>query len=397
MLTTLLLALTLAAPTQDAASAQGAGAPGPEKPRIAVLGPTHAKWMARKTLPKQLTDLGGFPLYEALGNGLGFVENQVVGEEQGIRGEAGRDVGATALTAIVLLGGGTSVRTGRSRLQLRSCVIALRGWQDPESGAIGRKDAPEFQLDHTLATLALCEAYLFDAYPVQEEASRKALEALLALRAEDGLWHVAGAADAAVDPLVTALAGLTLFAAYEDAHEPPVEALEAVQDWTEEVAARAGEAGDAEPSVQAARELAGALAARIFTAAALGRSLAGDETLERLSTAVAGLIPQSPGPESAQPGGPQPPPFPALLRDGEFLLFATLGLYQCDSLAWGRASRWMARRLLADQVSEEGERKGALPGNETGRLPGGLLGSTALGVLALMNGSREIPLGIRVE
>ena len=87
---------------------------------------------------------------------------------------------------------------------------------------------------------------------------------------------------------------------------------------------------------------------------------------------------------------------PARLAEPDFAFLATLGLFQTDNQAWGRCNQWLALMLLED-VGRENDPPGALPEGETGRLPGGRLGTTMLRALALQNGVRELNVGVLVH
>ena len=53
--------------------------------------------------------------------------------------------------------------------------------------------------------------------------------------------------------------------------------------------------------------------------------------------------------------------------------------------------------MLLEDVGRENDPPGALPEGETGRLPGGRLGTTMLRALALQNGVRELNVGVLVH
>lgn len=393
MILPLLLGLTLAplprqpAPQPVALQAQGPAA----QPRSQGVsrGCNHPKWLARNVISKQFSELAGYPLYEAYTRGVYWLGEQVVDDSSGARGEDGRDGGTTALVALAMLGTGSNVEAGMGVKPLRKCLRSLRGWQDEETGAIAEREQPEFLLDQALLTLVFSEAYFSDELPVQEAAARKLLDLLLDARGEDGLWHVGADPEGAVDPLVTSLAGYALFAAREARLEVPDEALERVFDWSAKAAERAAAMEDAPLGREDALLFAGALVARIFTAQALGRALADDEPLGHITARVAAAIPPAPEPGTEWTA-------PDRLRELDFAFFASLGLYQTDAVAWGRCSRWLAEMFVAD-VAKEGEDTGAFPAGDTGRFPPGRLGASALRILAMQSGVRELPLSVLVE
>jgi hypothetical protein len=388
MHSSLLLALALS-PT----IAQEGAAQAPIQPRKVTWGCNEPKWLARKSINRQLGEIAGFALYESLWRSVDWVTKQPLPEQ----GE--RAVGETAIVGFAMLGTGANPQTGLGKRTLIAATAALVAQQDPESGAIGDKAGKEFLLDHTLALLTLSENYYSLKVPDLEVAPRLALKALLDARGEDGLWHVEGKQDTAVDPLVTSLAGYALFGAREAQLEVPDEALEKVFAWTAEVGQRAKEADAAKLERDDALLYAGALCARTFVASALKRSLGDDTAARELSKIVAAQIPPPPGPEEAWKA-------PERLAEPDFAFLATLGLNQSDNVAAGRCTRWLAAMLQADSAqpakgdegSEDGAKPtaeaGALAEQDVGRFPPGRVGTTALRLLALQNGVRELSQGV---
>jgi len=388
MLTPLLLCLSLTPLGRAAAPVEPLGLLPDPRQRGAAVACDHPKWLSRKKIPKQLNELGGYPLYEAYLASLQWLATQV-DDQGGARGEGDRDVGTTATLALVMLGTGSNVNAGFGMRSLRRCIPALRKWQDEETGELGDPERPEYLLDQTLAVLALSEANFSDQIVAQEVASRKAAGALLAARGEDGLWHIDAEPDSAVDSLVTSLAAYALFIAREAEVEIPDEVFGHILAWTQTVAAQAVDSPVAELGREEALGMAYALCARVFSAAALRRSLADDEAVTVLTERVAAQVPEPPEPGTEWTA-------PARLAEPDFAFLATLGLFQTDNQAWGRCSQWLAL-MLQDDVGRENDPAGSLPDGETGRLPGGRLGSTMLRVLALQNGVRELNVGVLVH
>ena len=387
MLSSLLLALALS-PT--IAQQQGE-APAQQAPRKGISwGCNDPKWLARKAINKKLGEIAGYELYETLWKSVEWLKDQPVDAE----GE--RAVGTTAIVGLAMLGTGANPQTGLGKPALIASTAALAARQDAESGAIGDKSAKEFLLDHTLALLTLSENYFSLQVPELEVAPRLALQALLAERGADGLWHLDGKQDGPVDPLVTSLAGYALFGARAAKLEVPDEALEKVFDWTTEVGARAKQAGSAPLERDDALLFAGALSARTFVAASLKRSLADDAAARDLSTAVSAQVPALPAADAGWKT-------PGRLAEPDFAFLASLGLYQSDNVTWGRINRWLAALYLEDctpsakgeeENSESKAQAGSFPVVDVGRFPPGRVGTTALRLLAMQNGVRELSLGV---
>jgi hypothetical protein len=387
MLTPLLLSLTAlpapaassAPPVLPAATRQGVSI-GCNKPRC----------LSRRKINRQIEDIGGFPLVDAHRACIDWIALR--GEAEVQLGEAeGRGIGTAAIHALAMLGTGGNVQAGVARFPLRFSLSELRRQLDEETGAFGDPERPDYLLDQALSVLVFSEAYYSDDKPKRMERAVLAAQALLAGRGEDGLWHVDGEPDGPVDALVTSLSAYALYSAYEAGLGLPVEASEPILEWTAMVAEQAAQAGDGELGRDEALTYAGALVARLFSAQVLERSLSEDAIVSQLSARVAAQIPEAPSPDAELSVPPR-------LDEVDFTFLASLGLFQADNAAWGRCQQWTAAILLhRHQRLEDEEALGCFPAGDTGRLPGGRLGTTALRALCMQSGVREHPLPVVVN
>jgi hypothetical protein len=384
MLTPLLLSLTLL-PPPDAASAVPAA-----RPQGVSIGCNKPRCQSRRKINRQIEDIGGFPLFDAHRACIDWLAFR--GEEEVRQAEAeAAGVGAAAIHALAMLGTGSNVQAGIARFPLRFSLGALRAQQDEETGAFGDPEREDYLLDQALAVLVFSEAFYSDDMPKRQERAAKAARALLDGRGPDGLWHVGGADDGPVDGLVTALAGYALYSACEAGVEAPPAASEPILEWTDAVAEQAATAEEGELERDEALLYAGALVARLFSAQVLDRSLADDQAVRTLSARVAAQIPAAPALDAQ-------PEVPPRLDEADFTFLASLGLFQADNAAWGRCQQWNAVILLhrCERLEDE-QTMGCYPPGETGRLPGGRLGTTALRSLCLQSGVREGPLPVVVN
>jgi hypothetical protein len=89
--------------------------------------------------------------------------------------------------------------------------------QNMETGWFGRRDEPDAVVTHAQATLALCELSWAGAEALLGPIATQAIEALLAIRDEDGAWG---------DARVSGWCALSLVAARDKGIELPADAME---------------------------------------------------------------------------------------------------------------------------------------------------------------------------
>ena len=105
------------------------------------------------------------------------------------RGDPLHDVGVTGLALLAFLGDGNTLRDGPYRDVVRAGVNWLRLQQDPDTGLIGTPDSHSFIYDHTIATLALCEAQGLSQYRTLRGPAQAAVRHLQAHRNPYGVWR----------------------------------------------------------------------------------------------------------------------------------------------------------------------------------------------------------------
>ncbi len=119
----------------------------------------------------------------------GFMKHDAKGAPCDGRGDALHDVGVTGLALLAFLGDGNTLREGRYRDTVRAGVNWLRLQQDQDTGLIGTTGSHAFIYDHTIATLALCEAQGLSQYRTLKGPAQAAIRYLQAHRNPYGVWR----------------------------------------------------------------------------------------------------------------------------------------------------------------------------------------------------------------
>ena len=104
-------------------------------------------------------------------------------------GQAVHDVGVTGLALLAFLGDGHTTRQGLYKETVTKGVKWLRDMQDPDEGLIGEPIGDAFLYDHSIATLAICEAYYFSKSPLIRATAQKAVRYVESARNPYGVWR----------------------------------------------------------------------------------------------------------------------------------------------------------------------------------------------------------------
>jgi hypothetical protein len=98
------------------------------------------------------------------------------------------DIGITGLALLAFLGEGNTMRQGHYRDVVRRSVKWLVDQQDTD-GLIGMKTSHEFMYSHSIAALALCEAYGLSDYKPLKAPAQKAINYLQNARNPYKVWR----------------------------------------------------------------------------------------------------------------------------------------------------------------------------------------------------------------
>ena len=104
-------------------------------------------------------------------------------------GDPNHDVGNTGLALLAFLGDGHTMRRGQYKDVVSAGMKWLRNQQDPETGLLGEQIGHAYLYDHSIATLALCEAYYFDKSPLLKTTAQKAINLITRARNPYGAWR----------------------------------------------------------------------------------------------------------------------------------------------------------------------------------------------------------------
>lgn len=347
------------------------------------VGTQDARWMARVETKKILFEAGGKSLMDAwLGSWI-WLNAQTPKEDALMPAEDDRGVALSAVCALSMSGNGSGIRSGAQMRPYRVLTRALRSLQDAETGAYVAEGAPERSLDQALAVHCIAEATITHPVEALHQHNRKGVEALLDLRGEDGLWHLAGKPASAegekpapgpVDAFTTGLATYALYTAKDAGAELGAEVFESIAAWSEKASIEGADDGER------AANAVGILAARIWSHAGLDRKLSDDARVAELLTAIDAWLPEPPSDGK--------PAWAASVERNDYVYLASVALYQADNLRWNRLYNWIRERAVADTGADPTGAKGC-PAAPNGRLPAGAVGTTALRILQMQSVVRE--------
>lgn len=351
-----------------------------------LVGTLDRRWQSRSESRKVLAEYGGKSLVDAWQGTWLWLNTQIPAEDALMPAEDDRAVGVTSLCALSMSGNGSGIRSGAQFREYRILTRAMRALQDKETGAYVKADAPEAALDQALAVHCMAEATITNPVEALFTHNQKGVDALLALRGEDGLWHAGGKKDGAVDAVATGVAAYALSTAKDAGAEIDPDVFSAIADWS----AKSEPAGADEPV--RATETVAMLLARIFAFEGLGQGLKGDERVQELLTAVGAWLPE--------PSSEGEPGSDGMARNNDFAYLASVALYQADNRRWDRLYSWIADQAIEDtdsRTEDVGALAGAndgLPAGENGRMPKGMHATTALRLLQMVSSFREPSLGV---
>ncbi|HVS19992.1 MAG TPA: hypothetical protein VMT18_15410 [Planctomycetota bacterium] len=350
-----------------------------------IVGTQDARWMARSESRKVLGEFGGKALLDAWQGTWIWLSEQAPDEDVLMAAEDGRGVALNALCALSMSGNGSGIRSGAQRDPYRVLTRTLRALQDAESGAYVAKDAKEAALDQALAVHCMAEATITNPVQALFDHNQRGVDALLAMRGEDELWHVGGKQDGPVDALATGTAAYALLTALDAGAEIAPEVFAPIAAWSAEAKAQ----GDDE--AERAVATVAILTARIFAHQGLAQGLKDDARVRELLAALDPWLPS--------PGSDAQPASDGLAARNDFAYLASVALYQADNVRWNRLFTWIAEHAVADTGAVPTgpivvSANDGLPAAQNGRLPSGAVATTALRMLQLQSAFREPALAV---
>lgn len=145
------------------------------------------------------------------------------------RGQDLNDVGLTGLALLAFLSNGDTVQTGEFAPCVDRAVRWLLGEQDPDSGLIGAANHSKRIYSHSIATLALAEAYGGFEHPTLARALDSALEFVALMRDPYSAWGYERIG--APDTSITCWAATALWTGKQLGRRVDEEAFVGTGDW----------------------------------------------------------------------------------------------------------------------------------------------------------------------
>ncbi len=150
-------------------------------------------------------------------------------------GEAPHDVGMTGLALLAFLGDGNTTRDGPYKDQVAKGIKFLKEQQDPDTGLLGEKIGHSFLYNHSIAALAVSEAYYFSKSPVIKRTAQDAINFITIARNPYGAWRYEVPPSGDNDTSVTGWCVFALKSAEEAELKIDPEAFRGAATWIDEV------------------------------------------------------------------------------------------------------------------------------------------------------------------
>jgi len=150
-------------------------------------------------------------------------------------GNATHDVGTTGLALLAFLGDANTTSEGPYKDQVSAGIKWLREQQDPDTGLIGEDTSHDYIYDHSIATLAICEAYFFSKSPLIKRVAQNAINYIHKARNPYGAWRYDVPPIGDNDTSVTGWMIFALSSARDAGLTVDDEAIRGGMSWIEEV------------------------------------------------------------------------------------------------------------------------------------------------------------------
>ena len=343
---------------------------------VSICSPSPAQVRAR-TVDLGLTWLANHQDRDGKWDADGFTKHDPEDQPTQGTGNGLHDVGVTGLAIMAFLGDGSTIHKGTYRSEIRRGVEWLVA-QQQTIGLVGKNAAQDFIYDHSIATLALCEAYgLSGREPALLEPAQEAIDYLEFHRNPSAVWHYQPRVGSN-DTSVTVWAVMAMKSAQDHGLAVEDKTLENAAAWLDRVTDDEGrvgysQKGDFSSSLAEQQRLSHPLdqvealtAGGLFCRLILGQNPEDHRTME----ATADLLVQK-LPRGQQERG---------TVDYSYWFFGTMALYQMGGPRWRTWSRSLTDNLVRTQHAE-GSNRGSWDPDGTWGEDGGRVYSTAMMVL----------------
>jgi hypothetical protein len=311
----------------------------------------------------------------------GFMKHDPVTDVCDGAGRSDHDVGVTGLALLAFLGNGNTTRQGPYKSQVVRGIQWLREQQDFETGLIGDNYSTSFLYDHSIAALALCEAYYFSKSPILANSAQKAINFIGQARNPYGVWRYAAPPQGDNDTSVTGWMIFALKSAEEGGLKVDSAAFSDAITWLDEVTdVQNGRVGYSSMGEQSSREVGvNDMYPRELTEAMTAVGLLcrfflnQDPKEETVMVQHANLLAKTLPKWDGQDG---------LSNDLYYWYYGSYAMYQMGGKHW-RAWNKAMKPAVVDSQETLGSVKGSWEPNGPWGMIGGRVYSTALSVLCM--------------
>ena len=312
-----------------------------------------------------------------------FMNNNSLGRASAADGpgEPGHDVGMTGLALLAFLGDGNTTRDGQYKDQVTKAVAWLKDQQDPDLGLLGERIGHSFIYNHSIATLALCEAYYFSKSPRLKRTAQDAINFITRARNPYSAWRYDYPPTGESDTSVTGWCIFALKSAEEGGLLIDTEAYTGGLSFINEVTDNNGRTGydsvgslssritgvnDHFPPEAGESMTAVALLCRFF----MGQEPSSTPVMEKHADILASKLPDW------DPDG--------LKNDIYYWYYGSYAMYQMGGSRWWDKWNKAMKKTILDSQRKDGDFRGSWdPKDAWGQHAGGRVYMTALGVLCL--------------
>jgi hypothetical protein len=146
-------------------------------------------------------------------------------------GDSTNDVGVTGLALLAFLGNGHTMSKGQFSDQVRNGIGWLRSVQDMTSGLYGEEVGNPTLYNHSIASMAMGEAYFFGKSPLLKRNLRKGATLILNSQNPYNAWRYSLEPDGANDSSITGWMVFALKTAEDGKIAVPKSSYEGAKEW----------------------------------------------------------------------------------------------------------------------------------------------------------------------
>jgi hypothetical protein len=307
-------------------------------------------------------------------------------------GEATHDVGVTGLALLAFLGDGNTTREGPYREQVAKALAWLKEHQDQDTGIFGEKSGHSWMYDHTIATLAMCEAYYFSKNPLIKRSAQDAINLISQARNPYGAWRYNYPPTGESDTSVTGWCVFAMASAKDGGLVIDPEGFTGAAQWIDEVtdpatgrtgydtigsaSSRVPGLNDQYPTDKGEAMTAVAILSRVFMEQDVSKLPIVDKGAELLKQRLPEWDPDGLG------------------NDIYYWYYGSYALFQLGGPRWDAWNK-AAKKALVDNQRHDGDFKGSWDPKDAWGHAGGRVYMTALGALCLEVYFRYARVGVR--